>query len=707
MFIMKKYAQFLPLVMLFCLILAGSVSQAAAAVSVPAVLRAGQPFSLNYPRLGMWWPSSWTQPVEDMARYDWVIYGPWANMEALAKVKAINPNQVFLNSTNACEVSFDPDEASNPEVEGLPAEWFLTQVGTTLKSPVNATTETFYVDKLTVSDGQRNIPLFVAGDTALIEGESVYIKAVNTSNQSLSVRRGYIRPASAHSAGTRLAAHVTFWPGSWVMNVSTLSPKGMKPGNSSVPERWADYNARIAIGLVQDPAWPWDGLLIDRSDDNESWLIGNSTARTIDPTQSNTLLTDYSGFDAAWNEGIRQYEGLVRAGIGEDRIIFSNWGMPNYDLLNGNNFEDFPGEDTSAYGTQWNQAVFGPWEKGSYFEWMSKSRQPNLTMIETYEDDGGPSPTGNGAYDNPCAKAGFVPNYRKMRFGLATALLNDGFFSYEMNTNGHGSLCLMWFDEYDNAGQGKGYLGQPLGPAYQAVSALSSPDLVVNGGLNSQAELDQWNLWADQDNGYQASVALDSVEHAAGAGSARIEISQTQGVDWRVSFSREPLPLLKDQDYTLSFWAKADRQRTINTFLQQAQSPWSTWLDLGKVNLTTSWQRYELSGSSSGTDTKAVLQMALGEAPGQVWIDEVKLQAGSRNIWRRDYEGGTVLLNASNHTQAVQLEKYYLKIRGRQAPQINNGQPVNAVTLPVHDALILLRFTPGPMIPRLFLPLSP
>ena len=55
----------------------------------------------------------------------------------------------------------------------------------------------------------------------------------------------------------------------------------------------------------------------------------------------------------------------------------------------------------------------------------------------------------------------FVPNYQRMRYGLTTALLGDGYFSYEIGTNGHGRLGLMWFDEYDAAGEGRGYLGLP------------------------------------------------------------------------------------------------------------------------------------------------------------------------------------------------------------------------------------------------------
>ncbi|HFQ95446.1 MAG TPA: hypothetical protein ENK30_02630 [Anaerolineae bacterium] len=200
------------------------------------------------------------------------------------------------------------------------------------------------------------------------------------------------------------------------------------------PERWADYNARVAAGLLSNP--DWDGILLDRADPNQSRLIGSSTARTIDPDQSNTLLTDYAAFDAAWNEGLRRYESQLRQMVGDEEIIFVNWGMDNFDLLNGNNYEGFPLDNGNSYRASWRQTVFGSIPAiGGYAEWMAQGQTSNLTMIETYEDDGGSDPTGSGDYDNPCDDPGFTPNYQKMRFGLTTALLNDGYFSYEINTN--------------------------------------------------------------------------------------------------------------------------------------------------------------------------------------------------------------------------------------------------------------------------------
>jgi hypothetical protein len=505
-------------------------------------------------------------------------------------------------------------------------------------------TRKFHISAITATDGSAVYDLFVPDEAVLIEGESVWVESVDAAAKTLTVERGYVRPAASHSAGTRLAAHITFWPGSWLVNLSTMCPTAVV--SSAVgPETWSQYHARQTAALLDDPRW--DGLLIDRSDPDQSWLIGNSTARTIDPDQSNTLITDYGGFDAAWNVGLRQYEAQVRTDIGEDRIIFVNWGMANYDLLNGNNFEAFPMDDTSAYGEPWRTMVFGLAEDGSYFEWMAQARQPNLTMIETYEDDSGPEPTGSRGYENPCDDPGFVPNYRKMRFGLATALLNDGFFSYEINTDGHGTLCLLWFDEYDNAGRGRGYLGQPLGPVTRAVPALATPDLLSGGDFETQGDFDLWDLWADTDAGYAATHTRDTSTAAIGTASARVDVSQSAGDGWRVSFYIEPVEVISGTDYTVSFWAKADAERAIESWVERNSPPWTTYAWFGSFPLTTTWQYYEASVPAEGTDAQAAFYFGVGESTGSVWLDDVRLRTGSREVWRRDYEGGVVLINAT------------------------------------------------------------
>ncbi len=661
-------------------------------------------FNPGYPRLGMWWPNVYTQPAAQIARYDYVVYDESQAAEA-GQVKALNPNALALNSTNACELPFDDSEPAgqngNAAVSAIPPEWFLTQVGTTLKTAVNATQTTFSLNAVTVSGGGQSYDLFVPGEAALIGWESVKVKSVNKAAKTITVQRGYVRPASSHPAGTRIAAHVTFWPGSWLLNLSVQSPKATIDPRIG-PENWAEFHARTDAHLLNNAVW--DGVLIDRADPDQSWLVGEaSTARTLDPNQSNTLPNDnYAAFDAGWNIGLRAYESELRRLVGPDKILYVNWGMTNYDLLNGNNYEGFPQDDGWSYSYPWSQTVFGPVEKGSYFEWMEQARRPNLTTIQTYEDDSGPDPSGDGTYDNPCAQPGFVPNYRKMRFGLASALLNDGFFSYEINTNGHGWLCLLWFDEYDNAGQGRGYLGAPLAPAQRAVGPLPTPNLTVGGDMENQANLDNWNFWTE--TGYAGATSIDAATHAVGTASLRIDITQAAGVDWQAALAYEPAALTAGQDYTLSFWAKAQAERPISAWAQRNNPPWDTWLNFGSFELTTQWRRYEVSVPSTGSDAVAALQFGFGQTTGSVWLDDIHLQQGSREIWRRDFTNGLALVNASSLPQTVSLEGWYIRIRGTQDPTVNHGGLTNQVVLPSHDGLILLRYTGA--VRQIFLPLA-
>jgi hypothetical protein len=659
----------------------------AAPTATTEITPASKALTLDYPRLGMWWPDLSTQSIEDVARYDWVILGDW-DAGSVADLKVLNPDILLLNSTNACELSFDPDADNisepwaNADILKIPPQWFLTQVGSTLTQDVDAASTTLHVAAVTASDGTNTYDLFIPGDAVLIDGESALVTAVDAAALTLTVQRGYVRPASAHPAGTRIAAHISFWPHSWLLNLSTLSP--LATADDAIgPENWITYHARTDAALLDTAAW--DGLLIDRSDPNESWLIDNSTARTIDPDQSNTLLSDYSAFDAAWNEGLRQYESNLRGRIGPDKIIFVNWGAPNYDLLNGNNFEGFPGDLSNPETIAgWYGLVFGPnAEKGSYFEWMVNALQPNLTMIETYEDNGGPAATSDGSYDNACADPGFTPDYRKMRFGLTTALLNDGFFSYEMNTDGHGTLCLMWFDEYDNAGAGRGYLGQPLGPAYPAFGDTAG-SVVYQSTLADDSALEGWELWADDSVGNTATLSIDD-------SASRIDIGSANGVNWRISFIQSSLTLEEGAQYTLTFSARADVNRLLSSWLQMDHDPWTTWISFADVSLSTEWQQFTLSGISGGTDEAAQLIFGLGQQTGTVWIKDVTLTKSGLPVYRRDFEGGVVLVNASGQPQTIALGGEYVKIDGTQDRSVNDGSTVTSVTVGAYDGVILLK----------------
>jgi hypothetical protein len=450
------------------------------------------------------------------------------------------------------------------------------------------------------------------------------------------------------------------------------------------PELWLDYNARFGAQLLDDSRWA--GIFVDSAGQNESWLIGNSTARTIDPDQSNRLITDYSTFDTAWNEGMLLYLNNLRTNIGPDRIIYLNGGTPQYTSVNGREFEGFPNDQDSR---AWHTRMFGPYPTGSYFEWMTISRQPNLTTIETYEDDSHPEPNDTDGYSNNCNDPAFIPNYHKMRFGLASALLKDGYFSYEMNTQGHGSLCLMWFDEYDNVGAGRGYLGYPLGDTQRLITALTTPNQIKFGKFESNKDFSAWLTLSKEEKAI--TVRSDSANPAMGAFSARLDSTQTPGENWYATFSYAPIPVTKGKEYTLSFYARAEKPRTISVWAEQDGSPWDNRLNFGEFSLTEDWQKFELPVAAVTNDQKARLVFGLGRDTSSVWLDEISLREGNANVWRRDYDHGIVIVNATATTVTIPLESTYIKINGLQDRTVNDGSPVEEVTIAPYDGIILLR----------------
>lgn len=644
----------------------------------------GRPLSLAFPRLGMLYPDPSKQTLRRIARYDYVVLD-WGH-DAVTRLRRYNPDIILLVGSNACELAYDPNGSptDNSNVCAVPPQWFLTQAGSTLAGPVDANVTDIRVETVSAPSSVR---LFVAGDAIIVDGEIMKVLSVDTATGTLEVKRGFIRPAEPHAAGARVAALITFWPNSWMMNLSTDCPS-VTVDPAVGPETWAEYNARICARRLGDEAW--DGIYVDRADGNESWLLHYSTARTIDAASSNAVVTDYSAFDAAWNAGLCGYESRLRSLIGANRIIYVNGGYPNFDKLNGSNFEGFPTTKGTYSGTTWRGAVFGHSDAGSYLDWVKNSGQPNLTTVLTYQDDSGQSATGDGSYDNPATHEGFRPNYRKMRFGLCTALLGDGFFSFEINTNGLGALGLLWFDEYDKAGKQRGYLGRPLGPARPAIGRLSTSNLATGGQFESARDLAAWNLEADPGQGYQATATLDQTVRHAGVASVRLDVTASDGTDWQVKFRHTPVSLHRSDDYTLSFWACADRARPLRLWAQQSGAPWDVGLYLGNVNLRTTWRRYELGATCAGTGAGAQLVFPVGQSVGTVWLDDVRLQRDTR-VWRRDFSRGVVLVNAGAYKCRVPLHGTFRKIRGLQCPTVNSGKLVKAVTLPPRSGIILLR----------------
>src|SRR5262249_3951651 len=131
-------------------------------------------------------------------------------------------------------------------------------------------------------------------------------------------------------------------------------------------------------------------------------------------------------------------------------------------------------------------------------------------------------------------------NTRKVRFGLGSAALGTGFGVFgPVDLNGITyPYHTWWYDEYAvdlTTGRSSasiantGWLGQPLGVAYQMIWVGTTADAVSNADFEVDVTTG-WNFYA----GVPATVSHDATTAAAGSASARIHTNSPGPYDWSV-----------------------------------------------------------------------------------------------------------------------------------------------------------------------------
>jgi len=212
----------------------------------------------------------------------------------------------------------------------------------------------------------------------------------------------------------------SFWPGTHMLNVTNYAPvvEGRR-----FNEYLADFVASeiISTGL-------WDGVFYDNAWKDVSWFTGTD----VDYDRSNT---PDGSVDAKWYEGMVALYGYTRAKVASNIIIVGNGHTEGYvEALNGKmieNFEEYRWEDVMRVYAL-NQSV---------------KYRPTINIINAN--------TGNT--ENP-------RNYRAMRYGLASALLEDGYYSFDYGDKDHARTW--YYDEYDVS------LGTALGKSNSGSGAL-------------------------------------------------------------------------------------------------------------------------------------------------------------------------------------------------------------------------------------------
>jgi hypothetical protein len=159
----------------------------------------------------------------------------------------------------------------------------------------------------------------------------------------------------------------------------------------------------------------WDGVFYDNIWGDVAWVGGGNLDFDNDGQRESALVAN-----SLWVAGTTKMLNLTRTLCGSNFIILGNGRIywPYQSILNGGMLEAFP--------SFWENG--GTWSGSmeSYKKLPVFNFKPSVPVVNIYDKD--------------------KTNYRLMRYGLTSALLGDGYFSFDYDVTNHGQTW--WYDEY-------------------------------------------------------------------------------------------------------------------------------------------------------------------------------------------------------------------------------------------------------------------
>ena len=654
----------------------------------------------NYPRLAI------NQHLGGAGKYHAIIgRSDWINDIVTLKADLASKGRSILALRYFAPRQYQNDTMSMPYDEIYPGHWLFT-AGTTTTAALTITATSVPVASTSsfsglagyyamIWDGTAKNPALTPDDPAFwANAEHVKIIAVGG---TIIVQRGYNPSAQnfssglarSHANGSRIAVHLPgafTGPQVWSLNQSTASPRDAQGRQlNQVMATWVGQHLQHLYnkseGTYRSYPGAWDGFWFD------------ATCYWIDATQAPSDLADVNNDlvadggiltpgHTAWGEGLDVFFSLARQALGADKtIVGGSMTSRGASYLNGDDLEGFPGSGHSSnnyrvYSTA--LATYLAWDTGAGY---SPPFTDLFTRIGTDE---------YAACDqyNETTDQGKNSDFR---LGLGTALLGQAYFAY---TNG----CFdgdYWWDEYSvdlstgaavpvSAGLNAlaahtGYLGQPLGGPQRLSDPTAGANLMTGG------------TWRIVTSGGGAAT------HTVSGTTVTVNITSPGTDAANVTLQYGPVSLVSGQEYTLSFWGKADNGRMGIDLVREVDiSVNDGGGKLGGGSLTGSYRQYFIDFVSSTTTSSGQVKFQVGGEEGTVWIDRAGLYQGAADLFRRDFDNGIVITNGTWQSQTVALGANFRKILGTQDPAFNNGATVSSVTLAPHDAIILLRTGPAP-----------
>lgn len=220
-------------------------------------------------------------------------------------------------------------------------------------------------------------------------------------------------------------AQVAWWEPNPMINITS----DVKAVNG---KKWHDVLPEFVQKELMSTGY-WDGVFYDNCWDDISFLSGHKIDLNGDGVAESTTVLNQK-----WRDGMSKMLSKTREIVGPDKLIMGNGGEYYNKYVNGTLYESFPVRG-------WAYTL-------DKYKFITKNgTRPPIGVLN--------STVGNTGNQN---------DYQKMRFGLASALLEDGYHSFDNGDMSHSEVW--WYDEYEAS------LGQPAGAAYNILNNSTKYD---------------------------------------------------------------------------------------------------------------------------------------------------------------------------------------------------------------------------------------
>jgi len=202
---------------------------------------------------------------------------------------------------------------------------------------------------------------------------------------------------------------ISNWPYTSMLNLSD----GASVNQNG--QRFNDYLPEFVATRLKTSGL-WDGVFYDNTWGDVSWINSKSLDLNNDGVADSPAEADRS-----WSEGFKKMLAKTRNLTGADFIIVGNGRVYEgyQSFLNGMMLESFP--------SSWENGGTWTGSMKTYLKLPTLNVYPQTSIINIYDKN--------------------QENYRHFRYGLSSALLGDGFYSFDYDVTNHGQTW--WYDEYD------------------------------------------------------------------------------------------------------------------------------------------------------------------------------------------------------------------------------------------------------------------